>query len=95
MVNRGGVKIDRAIAELRCADEVRVVGFCAAAARGFIHFAANVSPVGFSVAVAVEDGEHQVNEANVSRLWVDLKTADEMPAGVSIVAFATLPDLDG
>ena len=45
--------------------------------------------------MAVEHGEHKVNEPDVSRLCLDLKAADQMPAGVSIVAFAALPDLDG
>jgi hypothetical protein len=58
VVDRSRVKINRAIAQFRCANEVGLVGFGAAAACGLIDFAADVGPVGFNVAMSVEHGEH-------------------------------------
>ncbi len=45
--------------------------------------------------VAIQNGKHEVHEPDVSRLLLNRKTGDQMPARVSVVALAALADLNG
>ena len=85
---------DRSVAQLCCADERRIVGFRSVAAGFRVHFAADIRPVWFCMAVSIQHGEHKMNEANVPGLLVDLKTRDEMPAGMAVVTLTSLTDLN-
>lgn len=45
--------------------------------------------------MSVQDSEHEMDEVNISRLRFNLETGDEMPTRMSIMALATLANLNG
>ena len=45
--------------------------------------------------VPVQDGQHYMDEADVPRLVLNLKTRNQVPARMPVVTLAPFPDLDG
>ena len=93
-INRPSVEIHGTVSQLGFSHCVGVVCFRSSAAGLGIDFAADILPIRPGVTVAVQHGKHQMDEPDVSCIKFDLKTSDQVPAGMSIVAFTALANLD-
>jgi len=45
--------------------------------------------------MAIEHGQHDMDEMNAARFLINRKTRHKMPTGMSVVTFSALADLDG
>src|SRR2546428_11223360 len=65
------IEIDRAIAKLCSANEVRVVSLGSAAAGYGIDLAAYVGPIGMGMSMAIQNSTHDMHKFDVASLPID------------------------
>jgi len=88
------VEKDRTIPQLGRPDERRIVGLGSTAACDFVDLAADIRPVRLRVTVPIQNGEHEMDEPDIASLRLNHKTSDQMPTGMSIMAFPAFANLD-
>src|SRR6266498_2368208 len=88
------VEKNRTIPQFGRSDERRVVSLGSPAACRFVDLAAHVLPIRLGMSMPVQNRKHEMDKANIACLRLNQKTRCQMPAGMSVVTFPALANLD-